>query len=826
MNESHDSDYKPKILVAEDEPFQRLLLVDFLEDIFTVTAAENGKIALNKLLEENASYDLVLLDLQMPEMDGLELLIYMQEHKQLKNIPVVMMSADNENESVAACMKNGAKNYFVKPVRAQTLKTLWKYIDKISRAPISNSLAQYELIEDLGVGAGGSAHLIKNKNDGQEYALKKISLKMKDQREKRLAENEYNLLKVLDVPTITHYYNHFIEDDTIYIIMEYAEGGCLGKKLQERKKLEECRKLEERKKLEEQKVTEIHFTNDEILDWIAQLTLGMAHMHLKNILHRDIKPDNIFLSKKNVAKLGDFGVSKALSSSQSLAGTFTGTPYYMSPEVSNHEPYNKKSDVWSLGCSIYELASLKRPFDHDDLQGLFRCIRDKEVDPLPEHVDPKISMLIYSMLQKDPKARPSIWDIAKIEFIRERIHKFVRENNCEDTLNNLVDPKPVEDDSSTNVWKFPKNRLDEVAQAMRNSIKLRMVSHGIFAKYQNVVTGEDLYKWFNDHFELIDQKQIGYIIHEMIQQELLHSPNDAKEWQNSSKVLYRFQVDKPGIAANMIKVFKGHARQGLEVSKELVRKMNDLLTEVRDKSQPEIHAIDKNKLKVARNFIELQKATAELQAIQLTSLHQDEKIACLLNIHQIMFIHKMLRDKLSGEEFEGFIKRMRSFISLHNVPFYYVVSQMQFTLEDLKHGILRGNKKAPGSIIYNKQFNENDMRNNLIRINDLRVLVFVMQLESGTLGKLEAFDPSTLNEQLNKHCKQYLNDDIFYDVNENELKVPTAMQNYVSDFGGQDALLKFITQYNHIMQKQLQQSDLDSADRPNSLSVIYTDEQC
>jgi len=78
---------------------------------------------------------------------------------------------------------------------------------------------------------------------------------------------------------------------------------------------------------------------------------------------------------------------------------------------------------------------------------------------------------------------------------------------------------------------------------------------------------------------------------------------------------------------------------------------------------------------------------------------------------------------------------------------------------------------------------------------------------------------------LNKHCKQYLNEDVFYDVNENELKLPTAMQYYVSDFGGQDALLKFITQYNHIMQKQLQQGDCDSADRPNSLSIIYTDEQ-
>lgn len=386
-------------------------------------------------------------------------------------------------------------------------------------------------------------------------------------------------------------------------------------------------------------------------------------MHAKNILHRDIKPDNIFLSKNNVAKLGDFGVSKALTLSQS-ADTFCGTPFYMSPEVCGHESYNKQSDVWALGCSIYEMATLDRPFgkDQDDLQGLFRCIRDKEVDPLPERIDPKISMLIYSMLEKDKRKRPNIWDIAKIEFVKERIHKFVRENNCEDTLSNLVDPQPKEDDSSNRVWQFPKNRLDEVAQAMRNGIKLRMVHRGIFAKYQNVFTGEDVSQWFNEHFALKEEEHINNIIHEMIQQELIHSPNDAKQWQNSPKVLYRFQVDKPGIAANMAKVFKGHARQGLEVSRDLIGKMNDLLAEVRDRQHPETLIIDKNKLKLARSFLDFQKDSAELQAIQLSSLQQDEKIACFLNIYQIMFIHKMLKDKLSSEDIESFMKKMRSLI--------------------------------------------------------------------------------------------------------------------------------------------------------------------
>ena len=101
-------------------------------------------------------------------------------------------------------------------------------------------------MENLGGGASGTAYLVRNRKDGHPYALKKISLKMKDQKEKRLAENEFSLLKVLDVPTIVHYYEHFVEDDTIYIIMEYAEGGCLGKKVKEHQ------------------ISGLPFTNDEV----------------------------------------------------------------------------------------------------------------------------------------------------------------------------------------------------------------------------------------------------------------------------------------------------------------------------------------------------------------------------------------------------------------------------------------------------------------------------------------------------------------------------------------------------------------------------------
>lgn len=154
-------------------------------------------------------------------------------------------------------------------------------------------------------------------------------------------------------------------------------------------------------------------------------------MHSKNILHRDLKPDNIFLGENNVIKLGDFGISKCLSLEDSRTNTFCGTPYYMAPEVVKFERYNHKSDIWALGCSIYELTMLQKPFDAEDTDGLYKAITEKEYEPLPEHLDPQIKMLIYYMLDKDKNRRPSVWQICNIGYIKERVTKFVREYNCE-----------------------------------------------------------------------------------------------------------------------------------------------------------------------------------------------------------------------------------------------------------------------------------------------------------------------------------------------------------------------------------------------------------
>jgi len=127
-----------------------------------------------------------------------------------------------------------------------------------------------------------------------------------------------------------------------------------------------------------------HFSETTILNWFVQLCLSLEYIHGRRMLHRDLKSQNVFLTANNTVKLGDFGISKVLESTNDVAMTVQGTPYYMSPEVCQSKPYDYKSDVWALGCILYELATLKHAFTAENLLGLvFKIVQDKQ-DPIPD----------------------------------------------------------------------------------------------------------------------------------------------------------------------------------------------------------------------------------------------------------------------------------------------------------------------------------------------------------------------------------------------------------------------------------------------------------
>ncbi|KAM9025307.1 serine/threonine-protein kinase Nek11 isoform 4-T5 [Ara ararauna] len=201
---------------------------------------------------------------------------------------------------------------------------------------------RYAIQRKLGNGSFGSVYLVSDRKakQGEEFkVLKAISVGDLKPNETVEANLEAQLLSKLDHPAIVKFYASFVERDGFCIITEYCEGGDLDFKIQEYK---ESGKI---------------FTQRQILDWFIQLLLGVNYMHERRILHRDLKTKNIFL-KKNLLKIGDFGVSCLLMGSCDLATTFTGTPYYMSPEALKHQGYNTKSDIWQRKVHLQTLQDL------------------------------------------------------------------------------------------------------------------------------------------------------------------------------------------------------------------------------------------------------------------------------------------------------------------------------------------------------------------------------------------------------------------------------------------------------------------------------------
>jgi NIMA (never in mitosis gene a)-related kinase len=132
--------------------------------------------------------------------------------------------------------------------------------------------------------------------------------------------------------------------------MEYCEHGDLHKLLRKRKDPNDENKNK-------------YLTENIVWKFFIQICIGLYHLHSNKILHRDLKTLNIFLTKENKIKIGDLGVAKILDNIENFATSKVGTPYYLSPEVCEDRPYNNKSDIWSLGCILYELCTLKHPFE-------------------------------------------------------------------------------------------------------------------------------------------------------------------------------------------------------------------------------------------------------------------------------------------------------------------------------------------------------------------------------------------------------------------------------------------------------------------------------
>ncbi|PNJ32571.1 NEK4 isoform 5, partial [Pongo abelii] len=164
---------------------------------------------------------------------------------------------------------------------------------------------------------------------------------------------------------------------------------------------------------------------------------GKQYLHEKHILHRDLKTQNVFLTRTNIIKVGDLGIARVLENHCDMASTLIGTPYYMSPELFSNKPYNYKSDVWALGCCVYEMATLKHAFNAKDMNSLVYRIIEGKLPPMPRDYSPELAELIRTMLSKRPEERPSVRSILRQPYIKRQISFFLEATKIKTSKNNV-----------------------------------------------------------------------------------------------------------------------------------------------------------------------------------------------------------------------------------------------------------------------------------------------------------------------------------------------------------------------------------------------------
>ena len=268
-------------------------------------------------------------------------------------------------------------------------------------------MENYEFLGNIGQGMSGKVYKARHKKENRFYAIKKLNFNEINEKERIAIQDEVNLLKQLKHPNIVTYKDSFFDtENCLNIVMVFCELGDMYTKIHKQKGE--------------------YFPEEQILLWLAQLCLALSYVHDKQILHRDIKTQNIFIQNEHTIRIGDFGIAKGYNQNQDLGGSLIGTPLYMAPEVYNSsKKYSFRSDIWSLGCCIFEMCNLKNAFEAKSWNAVFVKVNKGQRAPLNNKYSIEMKNLVDSMLSVNGKNRPTIASILEKSFMKPIVGKYI-----------------------------------------------------------------------------------------------------------------------------------------------------------------------------------------------------------------------------------------------------------------------------------------------------------------------------------------------------------------------------------------------------------------
>jgi serine/threonine protein kinase len=407
------------ILLVDDTDDLRELMREALQrECYGVKAVANGKDAQEAL--DQHKFDLIILDWELPDMSGPD--ICSQFRKRGGTTPVLMLTGRKSINDKEVGFEAGADNYLTKPVHpreflanvkallrreAQTSESLQTLASQIPSdyAIGATIIDQYEVLSNLGRGAMGIVYKVRHKVLNKIVAIKMIKGEfLTDKEVLTRFEQEAKAASSLDHPSIIKVYDYGISrDKRPYLVMDYLEGTTFSNLLKTKKR----------------------FSPQQILPLFIKLTDALEHAHSRNIVHRDIKPGNIVLVETHInqddaclsiviPKIVDFGIAKILDNKHNLgltkAGELIGSPIYASPEQAMGNTIDGRTDIYSLGCVLYEALTGTPPFLGESvIDTVFKRLSEKPPrfeDMAPDiKIPDELQRIVYKSLEREPRFR-------------------------------------------------------------------------------------------------------------------------------------------------------------------------------------------------------------------------------------------------------------------------------------------------------------------------------------------------------------------------------------------------------------------------------------
>jgi serine/threonine protein kinase len=619
------------------------------------------------------------------------------------------------------------------------------------------------------------------------------------------------------------------------MILEYAERGTLYERVKQYSK------------------TNQKFSPTQILDWITEIIIGLYSLHKKDIMHRDIKSDNLFLCNNDVVKIGDLGQA----SNESKCKSFVGTFFYRAPECQDFGEYKKEIDIWSAGVVLYELIMLVRPFEGIEQKEVQTRIENIDYKPLPEDTDPKLKKLLeYTLTYQESRATAA--QLLSLEFIKARI-KYLCSNKILE-----LEPSFMEEILNLN-YKIGDIVAPKAVIKEYNFLKIFQNMQLIYYKYVRTVLYSDIF--FNtilvfSHSCLYSKTLKEEEIRDLIDLGIIVPYEIDKDNNKNKKTKTKGKKDKYNakyynIVKNKIDgidntlnlpindddFFDNFYLDGLETSFkafEKAKKTFNLFRRILE--DEEINEEDKYNFSCSEEIYDFLLEIKNFQNINLNKYLGEEKIAIMLNIYQTMIYHYIIKcvmvdsdfeDKINLSLFQNLLASLK--LGKFNISLKYKIAGEIFTIQDMKHIIFK--IKSPSIFFFYQPSVKDDQRLKLLDEKYLNKLSFLNRLAILTIcidppnfidddvSDIYApvgicFKPNTLFKDLNSSLYHFISEkNVFPD--ENTVNFPKFIHEYIISLGKKEndviqSLIEFF--YKDFTQKMYR---LINKSKQNILHINY-----